>query len=478
MAAHSETFSGKRLDSWKEIASFLGRAERTVKRWESERGLPVHRIPGGGRSAVFAYSGELAEWLKGKSQDLDSDDPVSSGIETIASAGKKRDEISPSDGIPYLSQLRRNVGHHGQLIDNSGYARLAAWTIPLLLVAGLVLYLSSGNSGSHFKALASRRVPNTDAHELYLRGRYFWERRSPDDLTKAVDYFTQSIVKNPSNAEAYVGLADCYNLLREFGAMPPGEAYPRALSAAQRAVELDDGSAEAHVSLAFATFWWSWQGATAEREFRRALQLNPNLVRAHHWYATYLLALHRYPEALDQIEQAQQLDPASNALLADKGFLLWDSGRRAQGLAILRQLEQTEPSLSSTHDYLGRIHFAAQEYDKAIAEWRRSAELRHDKDGLALSEAREKGLAARGIRGWYEEELTIQKDLVDRGSGSAYALAETYAALGRHKEAIGALQNSFERHEADMLVGAPIPTLRDDPEYQNLRTKVRERLNQ
>ena len=473
MAAHPEAFSGKRLDSWKEIASFFGRAERTVKRWESERGLPVHRVPGGGRSAVFAYNEELADWLEGKSKELDVDDTVTTETETTGSAGIKSNEINSAE-----IRLADRVSRHR--FDSAGtpaYARLAAWTVPLLLVAGL-LYLSSGSSVSRFKALASRRIPNSEATELYLRGRYFWERRSPEDLNKAVDYFTQAIVKDPSDAQAYVGLADSYNLLREFGAMPPGEAYPRALSAAQRAVELDDTSAEAHVSLAFATFWWSWQGATAEREFRRALQLNPTLVRAHHWYATYLLALHRYPEALDQIDQAQQLDPASNALLADRGFLLWDSGRHAEGLTILTQLESTDPSLSSTHDYLGRIHFGREEYDKALAEWRRSAELRHDKDGLVLADAREKGLAANGLRGWYESELPIQRDLVDRGAGSAYQLGETYAALGRREDALAALQTSFELHEGEMLVGAPIPELRDAPEYRKFRIQVNERLAQ
>jgi tetratricopeptide (TPR) repeat protein len=476
MAAHPEPLSGKRLDSWKEIASFFGRAERTVKRWESERGLPVHRVPGGGRSAVFAYCGELGEWLKGKSQEFDGDDTVTTetGIGAKPEPTHPRD-IDPgiSDVSPQLRVLGTNPAPHG-----SAYARFAAWIVPLVLASGLVLYLSSGSSVSRFKALASRRIPNAEATELYLKGRYFWERRTPEDLNKAVDYFTQAIVKDPSDAQAYVGLADSYNLLREFGAMPPSEAYPRALSAAQRAVELDDTSAEAHVSLAFATFWWSWQGVTAEREFRRALQLNPNLVRAHHWYATYLLALHRYPEALDQIDQAQQLDPASNALLADRGFLLWDSGRHAEGLAFLTQLESTDPSLSSTHDYLGRVYWAQEQYDKAAAEWRRSAELRHDKDGLVLADAREKGLAANGLRGWYENELPIQRDLVDRGAGSAYQLGETYAALGRREDALAALQTSFERHEADMLVGAPIPELRDAAAYRKFRAEVNERLAQ
>ena len=257
-----------------------------------------------------------------------------------------------------LKSLELNLNMVGANLFLTG-ARAAAWLLPLLFVAALVLFFSVGHPATRFKALASRHAPDAEAQDLYLKGRYYWNRRTPEDLNKAIDYFTQAIVKNPSDAQPYVGLADCYNLLREFGAMSPSEAYPRALSAAQRAVELDDSSAEAHNSLAFVTFWWLWHGKTAEREFQRAIELNPDLARAHHWYATYLLALHRHPEALNQIEQAQRLEPSSTAVLADKGYLLWKAGRREEGLTLLKQLETTEPSLSSTHSYLGEIFWGA-----------------------------------------------------------------------------------------------------------------------
>lgn len=462
MAADPKPFSGKRLDSWKEIAAFFGRAERTVKRWETERGLPVHRLPGGGRSAVFAYSEELAAWLEGRREELDPEYPPSA-------------EPAPEVASPAAPPVQESQVS-SELARSSTTLRLAAWVVPLALAAGLVLLFSAKNPALRFKALAGGHSANPEAQDLYLKGRYFWERRTPEDLTKAVDYFTQAIVKDPSGAQAYVGLADSYNLLREFGAMAPAEAYPRALSAAQRAVELDSTSAEAHVSLAFPTFWWSWQGVTAEREFRQALQLNPNLVRAHHWYATYLFALHRYPEALNQIEQAQQLDPSSTAIIADKGYLLWESGHHDEGFAVLTQLEATAPSFSSTHEYLARIYWERQEYAKALAEWRRGAELRHDKDGLALADAREKGLAANGLQGLYEGELPIQKELVDRGVGSAYDLASTYAGLGRWDEALAYLQTSFDRHEEALLIGKSIPELINDPVYQNLRAQVNKKL--
>jgi tetratricopeptide (TPR) repeat protein len=188
--------------------------------------------------------------------------------------------------------------------------------------------------------------------------------------------------------------------------------------------------------------------------------------------------MHRYPEAIDQMEQARRLDPSSNAILADKGFLLWLAGRRTEGLALLAQLETTDPSLSSTHDYLDRIYWDQKDYPRALMERRREAELRHDENGLALAGAREKGFAANGLRGMRENELPVEKEQFERGSGNAYALATTYAALGNRQEALAYLQLSFDRHEAAMLFGDLIPELQNDPDYLKFRTQVQERLAQ
>jgi tetratricopeptide (TPR) repeat protein len=463
MAADPDPLMSKRLDSWKEIAAFFTRSERTVKRWEAERGLPVRRVPGKGRRAVFAYSNELADWLK--------DRP---GLEAEAYDSSRDRPRTKSEGSKVVP---RALARSFASLTNDGLSsRITAWLLPLALVASVVIFI--GSDGQHLKAFSHRHVPNPEAQDLYLKGRYFWNRRTPDDLNKGVDYFMQAIVQDPDDARAYVGLADCYNLLREFGAMPPVEAYPRALSAARRAVELDDNSAEAHASLAFVTYWWSWQGLTAEREFKRALELDPSLVRAHHWYATYLMSRNHFAESLDQLERARQLEPSSTPILADKGLLLWLSGHHEEGLDLLTQLEKTEPLFSSTHDYLGRIYWGKKDYGKALAEWRRLAVLRHDEAGLAIADAREKGLAADGLRGLFESELPVQKNIVDRGGGSAYALATIYAALGMRPEALAYLQLSFDRHEQSMLVGEPIPPLDNDPEYQKLRAQVNRRLTQ
>ena len=466
MATNRNPLPGKRLDSWKEIAAFLGRAERTVKRWETERGLPVHRVPGGGRSAVFAYGDELSDWLKGRTDELDADDSSSSDDAPPVPAVIAQPPEAPAPTPPTAVSPGRSP------------ARVAAWIVPLLIVAGSVAYFSLGHRGARFKALASRHAPNDEAQDLYLKGRYYWDRRTPDDLNKAIDYFTQAIVKDPSDAQAYVGLADCYNLLREFGAMSPADAYPRALSAAHRAVELDDSSADAHLSLAFGTYWWSWHAVSAELEFKRALELNPGLVRAHHWYATFLFVRGRQQESFDQLEQARQLDPSSAAILADRAYFQWITGHNHDALDQLKQLSASQPSLSSTHDYLGQIYWEQKDYPKSLAERRTVAQLRHDADGLALADAREKGFAANGLQGLYQTELPVQKEQVDRGAGNAYSLATTYAALGRKQEALACLQTSFDRREAGMLIGDAIPELLDDPQYKSFRNQVAQLLTQ
>jgi tetratricopeptide (TPR) repeat protein len=456
---------GRRLDSWKEIAAFFGRDERTVRRWEKENELPVRRIPGSAKGRVFAYEGELREWL--------TSTPL---------AEEKTSEVKGSELVSIQSEL------HAPILSKL-VPFVAKWAATLIIVTGLVAAVFVYRRMHRFAVQASsvppvvsggrdlRNPAAPEAEDFYLKGRYYWNKRTPDDINQAVDYFTQAIVHDPNYAEAYVGLADSYNLLREFGAMPPSEAYPRALAAAQRAVELDHRSAEAHNSLAFVTFWWSWHGVTAELEFKRALALNPNFELAHHWYATFLLGRHRLPEALDQIEQAQKLDPSSTAILADKGFLLWRAGN-AEGLALLKQLEKAQPSLSSTHDYLGRIYWGQKDYLRALIEWRQVAELRHDKDGIALASAREHGFAAGGLGGLFERELPVMKEIVDRGNGSAFELAETFAALGRKREAINYLQIAFERRDAAMLMGDPNPVLQPIAEYQQLQTQVNQLLAQ
>jgi len=474
----SSQITNHRLDSWKEIAAFFGRDERTVRRWEKERGLPAHRVPGGERGGVFAYTDELREWLKGRASELEAAES-----ETIREVGA-REEI---EGLP-ASESSKRPAILAQVLElrpppappKTSLARSVVWLAPLV-VLGLIVALSFSHRETRYKnALAAPHPPNGEAQELYLEGEYHWAKRTPEDLNKAVDYFTQSIVKDPGYARAYAGLADCYNLLREFSVMPPDEAYPRALAAAQRAVELDDSSARAHNSLAFATYYWNWDAVTAEREYKRALELDPNFVQGHHWYATFLLTSGRFPEALDQIEQARKLDPSSTTIQADKGLILFDSGRKSEAFTLLKQLESADPALATTHGYLAKIYFDRKDYENFFAESKQAAQLRHDEAALAVASAAERGFTASGLEGMRKSMLPVQKEMFNRGLVSAYDLAATCALLGEKEEALRYLQAAYEKRETGLLYLNRNPDfniLHDDLIYKEITERVAERLS-
>ena len=326
--------------------------------------------------------------------------------------------------------------------------------------AGMLASSSSPKSAS--RAAYPRAPANREAEEFYLKGRYYWQKRTPDSLNKAVDSFMQSIVHDPAYAPAYVGLADCYNLLREYTAMPASEAYPRALAAARKAVELDPQSSEAHASLAFVSFHGMWDAATADREFRRALDLNPNNVSAHHWYATYLECLRRYAESLAEVERAQALDPASKSILADKGAILFDAGRRHDAIVLLRQMEENEPDFISPHRYLKYIYLRTADYPHYLAEARKEAVLMHDSSALAVADATDKGFVTGGGKGLLEALCLQQKKLYDRGVLSPYLLAKTYSIVGDKQEALHYLKIAIDQH-VDGL-----PQIETDPAFDSL----------
>jgi Tfp pilus assembly protein PilF len=481
-----------RLDSWKEIAAFFSRDERTVRRWEKDRGLPVLRVPGGERGGVFAYSEELREWVKGRTGEFEGAElerirAVADGIaaDDAADGAAGGEEI---DRAPASESAKSSAAPVPALDLRTAPAppepsnvRMVLWLAPLVLVAVLVTLLSFSHREPQFKnALAAPHRPNAEAQELYLKGEYHWTKRTPEDLNKAVDYFTQSIVKDPSYAQAYVGLADCYNLLREFSVMPAEEAYPRALAAAQRAIELDDSSAGAHTSLAFATFYWNWDPATAEHEYKRALEIDPNFVQGHHWYATFLLTSGRYAEALAQIEQARKLDPSSTTIQADKGWILYNAGRFNEAFALLKQLEATDPSLATTHGYLAQLYLDRKDYDNFFAESRQSAQLRHDEAALTVAAAAEKGYATGGLDGMRRGMLPVQKEMFDRGLGSAYELAENCALLGNKEEALHYLQAAYEKREIGLLSlnhDPDLSALHDDLAYKEITERVGQKLS-
>jgi tetratricopeptide (TPR) repeat protein len=462
---------GKRLDTWKEIGAFFGRDERTVKRWETTRGLPIHRVPGAGRANVYAYTQELTEWLQGAGNKSEEAAPADSAEEESAAGQSEEPQVASSNGADGGDAGASNASSASSSTRATG-ARLVALMLLAVLVAGTGLFLAwhywSSARGNTLNSEAAARKPDPTAEDLYLKGIYYWHRRTPESLNQAVDYFTQAIVRDPSYAQAYVGLANCYNLLREYSSMKEEEAYPRAKAAAERAIALDDRLSAAHSSLAFVDMYWTWDFEAAEREFRRAIELDPGSVPAHHWYATALMAMGRRNEALAEIDQAQKLDPQSASILADRALILFVGGQKQQGVQRLQELEQSDPAFLSPHRYLKEIYLSRGDDKNFLAEAKTVADAMHDDVQEKLVVAGQKGLAESGHKGLLSALLQERKRLYEAGEGSAYEVARAHARLGENREALNYLQLSYKRHEP-IIVGMEteelFEPLHNDPEY-------------
>jgi tetratricopeptide (TPR) repeat protein len=463
----------RRLESWKEIAVFFDRDEKTVRRWERDLGLPVHRLPGVSKGRVYAFANELSEWSNrprtSKTEATTESDPELAVPEPAEVASP---EIPPVVPAPQLS--------HGLSL------RLAVLaSVILLAVAGIAFRLKTRGFSlsalgiSSQTASANVNVPvhrqNPEAERLYLEGRYYWNERTAAGLTRALDDFTQAIVADPQCAKAYAGLADSYNLIREYTAMPEDEAFPRAEAAARKAIELDPNLAEAHRALAFPSFWWKRDVATAKREFERAIALNPNDGTAHLWYANALIYIGDNDKAVAEINRAQELDPSSSSVRADKGKILYSAGKKDEALALLRQMKRNEPTFVSPHRYLAQIYFEQGYYPEYLLEAEETARLVHRPDDLAEVEAEKKGYARDGARGFFQSRLDVQKDLYRKEKIPAYALAQTAALLGNKSEALQYLMTSRDRRES-VIAGlgrdAALRSLHDEPGFKKLVAEV------
>jgi len=479
----------RRLDTWKEIGAFFGRDERTVKRWESTRGLPVRRVPGAGRANVYANTDELTEWLKGKNDTVELEgegNPGNEAGETDAEYFTEPISLDSSLADPVVNDRRigerRNAGgisRTSPLFDRRR-REFRYFAIALVILAALVIVAVTRRSWSaraaRKEAAASQpRAIDPEAEQLYLKGIYYFNKRTPESLNQAVDYFTQAVVRDPQYAEPYVGMADSYNLLREYSVMPPSEAYPRAAAAAKRAIALNDSLSGAHSSLAFVDFYWSWGVPSAQSEFKRALELDPNSVRAHHWYATFLLHLGRFPESLEEIEKAQKLDPESKSVLADKGLILFYAGNTDQAVALLKQLEASEPDFLSPHTYLAIIYTSQGNWPQYLAESRKSAVLLHDDHRLAIFAAGEKGFARGGSHGMLLAILKEQQNLYAKGQERAYNLAQTSALLGDKEQALKDLQESYLKRDTyltQLRIDPTMSTLHDEPRFREILAQI------
>jgi DNA-binding winged helix-turn-helix (wHTH) protein/tetratricopeptide (TPR) repeat protein len=392
-------------------------------------------------------------------------------LESVAEKSQEK-EIPEKPRVPFLLPAPPKPSRWWKLVI----------ALPALALFFAVWMFRPGfrNAKASAKAASARarsvhQPANREAEDSYLKGRFYWNKRTPESLHQAVDAFNQAIARDPNYSDAYVGLADCYNLLREFSAMSGNEAYFKAFAAAKKAVELDPQSSEAHASLAFVTFFGMWDAAGAEKEFRRAIELDPNNAKAHHWFATFLHALNRHDQALTEIEMARKLTPDSPSILADKGDLLWTAGRHEEALQLLKQLEAADPDFVSPHRYLSFAYFETDDYPSYIAEVKKDALLTHDAAQSAVADAAARGFAQGGKRGMFEAELVEQKNLYEQGKLSPYWPAQTEARLGNTQESLKYLAICIRSHD-DLTLNLEgdqgFASLHRDPAFVQLLANV------
>ena len=329
-------------------------------------------------------------------------------------------------------------------------------------------------TGEEKVRMAKRPTENIEAYQLYLKGRYYWNKRSEDGFRKAIEYFNQAIEKDRNYGLAHAGLADSYIVLGQYSLLSAKEAYAKAREAATKALELDDTLAEAHNALATVKGDYDWDWPGAEREFRRAIELNPSYATAHQWYCQLLSVLGRNEEALAEIKRAQQLDPLSLIINAVSGAILLRAGRDDPAIEQLRKTLEIDPNFARAHYYLGIAYVRKGAFGEAIAEFQRATTLSPNitqyKGGLGHAYARAgKSAEARKL-------LSELKEQSKRRYVSWLDFATIYAGLGEKDQAFACLEQAYEQRDTKLFIsgyGNPLlDPLRPDPRFEDLLRRI------
>jgi len=402
--------------------------------------------------------------------------------------GKTHKQTATDLGVQYLLEgsVRRqgkNLRITTQLID--AFRDVYVWAetyrgtmedifdIQEKVAAEIVQALQLRLSPDEKQILRHRFTENTVAYQLYLQGRFFWNKRSEEGLKTAIRYFEQAIEKDPQYALAWAGIADSYSLLGEYGNIPRKELYPKAEAAVNKALEIDNRLAEVHTSLASLLMLSKWDWVNSEKEFKLALELNPNYATAHHWYSQWFLCMGRLEESLRMISRAAELDPVSQAILKDQGLTLYYKRQYDSAIEIAKRTLELDPNYAAAHRLLSLAYQGKGLFAEAIAENQNWGTLTGNKVETTVAQAQL--YAVSGLR---DEAIklieVLEKDelVVDQ----AYrGLALVYTALGENDIAFKGLEKSYERHEEAILslkVDPKMDSLRSDPRFLELLKKI------
>ena len=322
-------------------------------------------------------------------------------------------------------------------------------------------------------ALRNVTVVNPVAYESYLKGRYFWNKRTADGLKVALAYFNEAIDEDSKYAQAYSGLADTYALLGDwqYAVMTAKEALPKAKAAAMKAVELDSGLGEAHNSLAFCLDGFDWDFESAGKEFRRAIELNPGYATAHHWYAWHLALLHQYDHAIEEMRKAENVDPLSLVINSDLAELLALAHSNDESIRQSRKTIEMDSNFGLAHNQLGQAYLQKHMNVEAVAELQQAVKLSEGSPTCVANLAR--AYVASGKRNEAVELLGELKKRSTPGHSFASEISVIYGSLGDMDQAMSWLEKGYEeRFNPGVLIRPGFDPLRADPRFENLVRRV------
>jgi len=530
--------SGEYLDSWKSIASYLGREVRTVQRWENTEGLPVRRHKHRKLATVYAIKSELDSWWKGREtlrepvvempasrvrarlavlpfEDL-SGDPAqeyfSDGLteEMIAQLARLQPDrlgviarttmmqyrgtkktigqIGKELGVNYLLEgsVRRadqRVRITVQLVKVGDQTHLWAESYERAVEDILAIQVEVAKRiarsltvellpGGH-AALAPISTTSAAAHDAYLRGRYCWNKRSEEDFVKAIEFFQQAAELNPEYAAAHAGLANCYDTLGWYGALPAAEAFRKAKAAAQRALQIDERLAEAHAALAYGMHLYEWNWPEIEKEHQRALELDPNHVTAHHWYSLFLTAMARFEEAFTHMRCALELDPLSPVLNSHYGWIFYFAGQNDRAVEQLQKTVEMEPRFAVGRCFLGLAYERGKKYAAAIREFKAAREFSKGHPMAIASLSHVCGMSGKKAEAkrYLEELLETSR----QRHVSPYFFALAHAGMGEKELVFEWLEKAFQERSGwlgNLNVEPGFDQVRSDPRFGDLVRRV------
>ncbi len=412
------------------------------------------------RSSVFRYKGR-------------EDDPVSIGKDLGVRAVLTGRLMQRGDTMLISAELI-DIRDNKQLWGEQYERKLADMlSVQREIAREITNNLRPTLSGMEQKRMEKQHTANGEAYQLYLKGRFYWNKRTPGDFRKSITFFEQAIEKDSNYAMAYSGLADAYTLLTVYSSEPARELMPKAKDAALKAIALDDKLAEGHASLGQILSYYDYDFVAADKEYRRAIELNPNYAPAHQWLAEQLSPLKQYDEALVEIKRALDLDPVSvimNRIYAD---ILVDQRRYDEAIEQFQKTLELDPNFPTTRYFIGRAHEAKGNYDQAVAEYAIAARL----NGIT-PEAVARSSAVYEKSGWkaYLQE-SLKQILAQPPTRRfpSYVIATYYARLGQNDKALDWLEKGYEERDFRMTllsVSFEFDGLRSDPRFVELVRRI------